>query len=1115
MAGTNSVYRIARSLLIGLTAVLAIGVIGSFYMGVRATNAARTLARDEAVSIVDNSLPFVFTTSDLVTPASDTKADEIDTDLARVIYDPTSYDDVAIYSPSGTIIYATDHGLIGQRPTEARDPVRAAARGVVTMDQGDGQFSVLAPLSLRTGGEMNAAVQLTRDDGPIASAAGPWRFNAIFLGIALAVVGFLLWRIGRVSATAVATQTFAPSAGAARIAGMTPRAIEAPTPGLREEGDARRKAEERATAAEQRLQVMQDQYKVTLDELHNVQRALAERSAAASGPDPETEARLLKSEGRVRLLEGQLQAMSGERDKLAKQLVESASAPKGDPELEHRSRMVQQEAIGLRAELEGAQTELSLTRRQLDAIKEESGRTQELQQGFDAAQVEIQHTKDALSASRMDAEQARAELEDARAEMRALRAEEQRAAVLDEELRAAKAELESMKASHSADLVERETDFESMVRRTREEFQTELDAIQKDLKRQFAQREEELNQQIAEREAGFEANETSLREQLAARERELTTQLTEREAELTAKLAARERELTTQLTEREAELTGEIGARETKLRRRLEEREAELKQALEARETDLGTELKEARREAKAAAAELEVAHRELQTARDELAARERESGDGQEQLRKANEELVRSQTEIETLQRELAAAQRSVTEAKTEVGAATAEVQAELRRGVELAERAETAERELRAERERAEGSRTELERLQAEAELVRAEADRARQESAELNERLAAAAAEHHDVLAAASAAHQQELAAATAAHQAEVAELTAQVSGRSDLDDVLRASQERLATQTERLVEVEERAHKAERELTQALARSEELETELRQVQLEKAMRDLRDQEVAEAAAAHITTAIDGDGEVIEDRRSSTPFTKELSRDAQRTLSQILGVTKIMKYKKDAKDQTQLIKQLTSQVRRLEHTVGDLADVDALVRGSVPLTIRRSDLDALVSRVVEESGVSGDHDVRRQSQPSWWGRPAARRADARRPAARLGRAHRDRQTVRLANRHEGALIRSRMEPSSDASMSPVVQRLAEVHGGWARVEGRESGGSSSRSSCRTPAGRRAPPTSRAPPSADTRIVGTRRRVRSPSPNRPRRPGPSRRGLLVQELHRLSAED
>jgi signal transduction histidine kinase len=348
---------------------------------------------------------------------------------------------------------------------------------------------------------------------------------------------------------------------------------------------------------------------------------------------------------------------------------------------------------------------------------------------------------------------------------------------------------------------------------------------------------------------------------------------------------------------------------------------------------------------------------------------------------------------------------------------------------------------------------------------------------------------------------------------------------VAGRSDLDEVLRASQERLATQTERLVEVEERAHRAERELTQALARTEEVETELRQVQLEKAMRDLRDAEAAEAAAAHAAATIDGDAEVIEDRRSSTPYTKELSRDAQRTLSQIMGVTKIMKYKKDAKDQTQLIKQLTSQVRRLEHTVGDLADVDALVHGSVPLTIRRSDLDALVNRVVEESGVSGDHDVRVESQPVVAGVDPQR---VEQMLAGLLRASGERTatgkliTVRLSSHEGGALISVEdPEPSSDASMSPVVQRLAEVHGGWAKVEGRESGGSSFQvwlPDAGKDAGAEA---DAADPSGDTlQIVvnapGAAQAEPEPEPEHEDTPWTqSEEALLVQELHRLSAED
>ena len=57
----------------------------------------------------------------------------------------------------------------------------------------------------------------------------------------------------------------------------------APHPGLREEGEARRRAEERARAAEQRLGLLQDQYRKTLEELQSFQQLVPEtRSAPAA-----------------------------------------------------------------------------------------------------------------------------------------------------------------------------------------------------------------------------------------------------------------------------------------------------------------------------------------------------------------------------------------------------------------------------------------------------------------------------------------------------------------------------------------------------------------------------------------------------------------------------------------------------------------------------------------------------------------------------------------------------------------------------------------------------------------------------------------------------------------
>src|SRR2546429_6338587 len=100
--------------------------------------------------------------------------------------------------------------------------------------------------------------------------------------------------------------------------------------------------------------------------------------------------------------------------------------------------------------------------------------------------------RDALTTADAHLVTAQRELEDAHTELRALRNEEQRAAMLEDELRAAKAELESGQASHRADLVEREAELEEKVRATRVEFQRQLGEIDDSYKAQPGQREAEL-----------------------------------------------------------------------------------------------------------------------------------------------------------------------------------------------------------------------------------------------------------------------------------------------------------------------------------------------------------------------------------------------------------------------------------------------------------------------------------------------------------------------------------------------------------------------------------------------------------------------------------------------
>jgi hypothetical protein len=149
--------------------------------------------------------------------------------------------------------------------------------------------------------------------------------------------------------------------------------------------------------------------------------------------------------------------------------------------------------------------------------------------------------------------------------------------------------------------------------------------------------------------------------------------------------------------------------------------------------------------------------------------------------------------------------------------------------------------------------------------------------------------------------------------------------------------------------------------------------------------------------------------------------------------------------------------LLRQLAAFARRLDHTVSDLADADKLARGTIELTIKRTNLEALVQRVVEESGIGTDHDVRVETEELVVGvdplrteqilNGLLRTAADRTP---LGAAI----TVKLTHMPDGAMLAVEdKEPSSDASLSPVVRRLADVQGGWAKVESRQNGGSSFR--------------------------------------------------------------
>lgn len=932
IASLKGYGRIARTLLAALGALLVLGIIGSLLMGVHARHSARDQIVHQAQTITDSSLTLAFTPADLTGPASAERATQLTAQIQAIVIDPSDFDSVTLYSPEGTILYSTAASRIGTQLPGEKDSIKEALRGVPLTSEFDGTLSVKLPLRFRSGVGGPAVVELTHPDAPIASAAGPWRTNALFLFALLVLLGVAVFGVARL--LAVVSDTADGRVETRPVVIPQPVRAAAPHPGLREEGEARRRAEERARAAEERLGLLQDQYRKTLEELQSFQQ-LASETKPAPG-DARIEERALRAEGQVQELELQLRTVTKERERLATQLqetIQEAMRVVDDDEQDLRLREAELEAIGLNAELAVTKEQLDATRRELATMRatETTSRSQE---EVDAANVEMLQMRDALTTAEAQLATGQRELEDAHTELRALRNEEQRAAMLEDELRAAKAELESGRASHRADLVEREAELEEKVRATREEFQRQLEEIEASYRSQLEQRETELRGRISD-------------------------------AETAADTAGHDLET-------------------------------------------VRDEVTAARAEAASREQQLLEAHNEIARIRGELKGhtsevKERTAAVGQ--ARKEADEMRRSLT---ALQEDLARSDGTIEELRAELEA-------------ERLRNAETEDVTMKADRDRAS--------QQARAEKLVRQLEDAAAENAELNRRL-----QDFD-----------------ARRQLELAD----DQGRAQIDQLLQVTQERLAGQTEKLIAAEDRVKELETDLITARNRLEVIEGDLRMHQMSDALRETREQESADAVARdEQDTVVEMP---VEDRRGTTPFMKELSLDAKKSVAKINGITQLLKHKKDQKDQAQLIKQLTGHARRLDNLVADIADAERLASGSIKLNIRRTDMESLVNRVVEEAMADSDHDIRVVAEP------VKVRIDQVRTEQILNgllRASSERTqsgktiVVRLQRAEGGALLSVEdPEPSSDASISPVVRRLAEAHGGTVKAESRDGGGSAFR--------------------------------------------------------------
>jgi hypothetical protein len=324
----------------------------------------------------------------------------------------------------------------------------------------------------------------------------------------------------------------------------------------------------------------------------------------------------------------------------------------------------------------------------------------------------------------------------------------------------------------------------------------------------------------------------------------------------------------------------------------------------------------------------------------------------------------------------------------------------------------------------------------------MLEARARDADERSADLRTASAERAAEVRVAVDRATAA-EEELGRVLAERDAEKAAREARRDDEPDLADVLRVTRERLQHSGERVQAAEERARAAERELEAARGRVDELEGVVRREKLQDALQNLRhDEELAPP---------------LEERRASAPFMKALSLDARNSVAAIQGLVLAMKHAQKPEDQPAMLRRMNAHARKLDRLVGDLLDADRLARGEIELKVRRTDIEALAKRVIEECAFDGDRVICIEGERTVVAVDPIRvegilvallnnAVDRSRPRHEV--------VVRVGPRDDGALISVEDdEPSSDASLSPVVARFADVHGGWAIVESRPDGGSAFR--------------------------------------------------------------
>ena len=273
------------------------------------------------------------------------------------------------------------------------------------------------------------------------------------------------------------------------------------------------------------------------------------------------------------------------------------------------------------------------------------------------------------------------------------------------------------------------------------------------------------------------------------------------------------------------------------------------------------------------------------------------------------------------------------------------------------------------------------------------------------------------------------------------------------------------EMLQSAREGQTEADERCRRAEQRMQITMERQKIMEE-----QLAKAEGLL-----AEAEAKPQVTVI------VDDER--TALQEAVAAEVRRPLTSILGLSLALRHADpttaEGKD---MIKQLSTNARKLDRLVGEMLDLDKIASGAFVPNLRRTDLEALVRRVVEESSDLANRDVRVEAEHVAISvNPALTEQMVETLLANAGRRTAPGNPVRvwiasdtggvvIAVDDTGSEVPSGLRGVKFATVTDegpgarggkprgatglaLLSRLALVHGGRAWVEEREGGGASFR--------------------------------------------------------------